>query len=95
MLDTTQIQLVGTEAQLGTTKAQLDVTKTRLDMTTTQLETAKNENSQMLNQYASLKGQVNARLGDTPEDKQSFINPSNSLVIISCFSLFHMAGQSL
>jgi len=87
LLDTTQTQLVDTEAKLGTTKAQLvdtetqlDVTKTRLDTTTIQLETEKNKNSQMLNQYASLKEQVNTRLGDTPEDKQSFINPSNALV---------------
>jgi len=87
LLDTTQTQLVDTEAKLGTTKAQLvdtetqlDVTKTQLDMTTIQMETEKNKNSQMLNQYASLKEQVNVRLGDTPEDKQSFINPSNSLV---------------
>jgi len=80
LLDTTQTQLVDTKAQLSTTKTQLDVTRTRLDMTTTQLETAKNENSEMLNQYASLKGKVNVRLGDTPEDKQSFITPGNSLV---------------
>jgi len=87
LLDTTRTQLVDTEAKLGTTKAQLvdtetqlDVTKTQLDMTTIQLETEKNKNSQMLNQYASLKEQVNVRLGDTPEDRQSFINPSNSLV---------------
>ena len=87
LLDITQTQLVDTEAKLGTTKAQLvdtetqlDVTKTQLDMTTIQLETEKNKNSQMLNQYASLKEQVNVRVGDTPEDKQSFINPSNSLV---------------
>ena len=86
-LNNTQIQLKNTVAQLGTTKAQLvdtetqlDVTKTQLDMTTIQLETEKNKNSQMLNQYASLKEQVNVRLGDTPEDKKSFINPSNSLV---------------
>ncbi len=80
LLDTTQTQLVDTEAKLGTTKAQLDVTKTQLDMTATQLETEKNKNSQMFNQYASLKEQVNVRLGDTPEDKQSFITSSNSLV---------------
>ncbi len=80
LLDTTQTQLVDTEAKLGTTKAQLDVTKTQLDMTTIQLETEKNKNSQMLNQYASLKEQVNVRLGDTPEDRQSFITPNNSSV---------------
>ncbi len=87
LLDTTQTQLVDTEAKLGTTKAQLvdtetqlDVTKTQLDMTTIQVETEKNKNSQMLNQYASLKEQVNVRLGDTPEDKQSFITPNNSSV---------------
>jgi len=80
LLDTTQTQLVDTEAKLGTTKAQLDVTNTQLDMTTTQLETARNENSRMLNQYASLKRQVNVRSGDTPEDKQSFITPTDSLV---------------
>jgi len=87
LLDTTQTQLVDTEAKLGTTKAQLvdtetqlDVTKTQLDMTAAQLETEKNKNSQMLNQYASLKGKVNVRLGDTPEDKQSFITPNNSSV---------------
>ena len=79
-LNTTQTQLNTIVAQLDTTQAQLDVTEAQLDMTTVQLETAKNENSQMLNQYASLKGQVNVRLGDTPEDRQSFINPSNSLV---------------
>jgi len=86
-LGTTKAQLVDTEAKLGTTKAQLvdtetqlDVTKTQLDMTTIQLETEKNKNSQMLNQYASLKEQVNTRLGDTPEDKQNFITPNNSLV---------------
>ncbi len=80
LLDTTQTQLVDTEAKLGTTKAQLDVTKTQLDMTATQLETEKNKSSQMLNQYASLKRQVNIRSGDTPEDRQGFITPSNSLV---------------
>ncbi len=79
-LGTTKAQLVDIEAQLGTTKAQLDVTNAQLDMTATQLETEKNKNSQMLNQYASLKRQVNVRLGDTPEDKQSFITPKNSLV---------------
>ena len=73
LLDTTQTQLVDTEAQL-------DITKTQLDMTATQLEIARNENSQMLDQYASLKRQVNARSGDTPEDKQSFITPNNSSV---------------
>ena len=80
LLDTTQTQLVDTEAQLGTTKAQLDATKTQLDITTVRLETEKNKNSQMLNQYASLKKQVNVRSGLTPEDRQGFINPSNSLV---------------
>ncbi len=79
-LSTTEAQLVDVEAQLVDVEAQLGTTKARLDMTTTQLETAKNKNSQMLNQYASLKEQVNVRLGDTPEDKQSFINHSNSLV---------------
>jgi len=86
-LDTTKVQLVDTETQLSTTKAQLvdteaqlDVTKTQLDMTTTQLETEKSKSSQMLNQYASLKRQVNVRLGDTPEDRQSFITPSDSSV---------------
>jgi len=80
LLDDTQTQLVDTEVQLSMTKTQLDTTKTQLGVTTIQLETAKNENSEMLNQYASLKGQVNVRLGDTPEDRQSFINPTNSLV---------------
>ena len=94
LLDTIQTQLVDTEVQLGTTKAQLtdtetlldttqaqlDATKTQLDMTATQLETAKNENNKMLNQYGDLKQQVNVRLGDTPEDKQSFITPNNSSV---------------
>jgi len=80
LLDTTQTQLVDTEAKLGTTKAQLDVTTTQLGMATAQLEIERNKNSQMLNQYASLKEQVNVRLGDTPEDKQNFINPSNSSV---------------
>ncbi len=80
LLDTTQTQLVDTEAQLGTTKAQLVDVETQLDVTKTQLETAKNENSQMLNQYADLKKQIGVRLGDTPEDRQNFINPSNSLV---------------
>ncbi len=63
LLDTTETQLVDTEAQLGTTKAQLDATKTQLDMTERRLETEENKNSQMLNQYASLKSQVNVRLG--------------------------------
>ena len=80
LLDTTQTQLVDTEAELGTTKAQLDVTTTQLDMTAAQLETEKNKNSEMLNQYASLKEQVNVRLGDTPEDRQSFITPNDSSV---------------
>lgn len=80
LLNTTQIQLVDTEAQLGITQAQLDVSETKLDMTENRLETEKTNNSKMLNQYTSLKGQVNARWGDTPEDKQNFINPSTPLV---------------
>ncbi len=79
-LDDTETLLDTTQTQLDATETQLDVTKTQLDMTTTQLETAKNENSQMLDQYASLKGQVNVRSGLTPQDRQSFITPSNSLV---------------
>ena len=73
LLDTTQTQLVDT-------RTQLDDTKTQLNMTAAQLETEKNKNSQMLNQYGDLKQQVNVRLGDTPEDKQSFITPNNSSV---------------
>ncbi len=80
LLDTTQTQLVDTEAQLATTKTQLNVTKIQLDMTATQLETEKNNNSQMLNQYVGLKQQVDVRLGLTPEDRQSFITPTDSLV---------------
>jgi len=86
-LGTAQARLVDTEAQLGTiqaqlvdTEAQLGATQAQLAMTTAQLETVKNENSQMLNQYASLKEQVNVRSGDTPEAKQSFINPKNPSV---------------
>ncbi|MDO9580978.1 MAG: transglutaminase-like domain-containing protein [Bacteroidales bacterium] len=80
LLDTTKTKLVDTEAQLGTTKAQLDVIKTQLDLIKAQLETAKNENIQMLNQYAGLKGQIDIRLALTPQDSQSFITPSNSAV---------------
>ena len=87
LLDTTKEQLADNKTLLDTaqtqlvdTKTQLDATKTQLDMTATQLETEKNKNSQMLNQYASLKRQVNVRSGDTPEDKQSFITPNNSSV---------------
>ena len=79
-LDTTKVQLVDTETQLSTTKAQLDVTKTQLDMTATQLEIEKNKSSKMINQYDSLKRQMDVRVGDTPEDRQSFITPSDSLV---------------
>jgi len=79
-LDTTKAQLADTEAQLSTITAELYLTKNQLDMTANQLETEKNKNSQMLNQYVSLKEQVNIRLGDTSEDRQSFITPNNSLV---------------
>jgi len=80
LLDTTQTQLVDTEAQLATTKTQLNVTKIQLDMTATQLETEKNNNSQMLNQYVGLKQQIDVRIALTPEDRQSFITPTDSLV---------------
>ncbi len=86
-LNTTRTQLSVTENQLATTEAQLSFTKNRLafteaqlDTTRSQLETAKNENSQMLNQYAGLKRQINVRLGDTRQDRQSFITPDNSAV---------------
>ena len=96
LLDTTKTQLADTEAQFGTTKARLDVTKNQLAMTTaqldttekelttakSQLETAKNENSDMVSQYAGLKAQINVRLGLTPQDRQSFITPSNSAVSV-------------
>ncbi|MFC1987990.1 transglutaminase-like domain-containing protein [Chloroflexota bacterium] len=77
LLDTTKTQLVNTETQLGATRAELDVTKNQLAMTTTQLETAKNEKSQILDQYADLRKQINVRLGLTPQGRQSFVTPSN------------------
>ena len=80
LLNTTEAQLADTVAQLSNTQAQLDVTEIKLDMTESRLETAKNENSTMLNQYDSLKRRVNVRLGDTPEDQQSFITPNDSSV---------------
>ena len=79
-LDATKVQLDNTKAQLTDTETLLDTTQTQLVNTEAQLDIAKNENSQMLNQYASLKGQIDVRLGLTPEDKQSFITPNNSLV---------------
>jgi len=86
-LNTAKAQLADTKALLGTTKAQLvdteaqlDTTKNELTLTKSQLETAKSENSQMLSQYAGLRKKINVRLGLTPQDKQSFIIPSNSSV---------------
>jgi len=79
-LGTTKVQLANTEVQLSTTTAELNLTKNKLDITESQLENEKDKNSQMLNQYASLKEQVNNRLGDSPEDKQSFITPNDSSV---------------
>jgi len=86
-LDSTQADLSNTdkllldsEIQLDKTKAELDLTDTRLAMTTNQLETARNNNSQMLSQYASLKEQVIVRLGISHKDRQSFITPNNSIV---------------
>jgi len=90
----TEAQLGATKAQLADTEAQLDVTKTQLATTIvqwdttkalltkveSQLETAKNNNSQLLNQYAGLKSQINVRLGLTSQDRQSFITPNNSVV---------------
>ncbi len=80
LLDTTEVQLNDTKTLLDTTEAQLDVANTQLTMTEAQLWQAENENEQMLSQYASLKGKINVRLGLTPQDKQSFITSSNSLV---------------
>ena len=86
-LDTTKAQLIDTQAQLDTTQVQLDTTQVQLDTTQVQLDTtqtqlgeAKDENSQMLNQYAGLKKQIDIRLGLSSQDQQSFITPNNSSV---------------
>ncbi len=86
-LGTTQTQLVDTENQLDATQTQLADTENQLDITMNELtvsqsrlETVENEKEQMLNQYTSLREQVNVRSGLTVEDRQSFITPSSSLV---------------
>ncbi len=79
-LDTTQAQLDFTKDQLAIATAELNITRDQLASTRSELEASTNENSQMLSQYAGLRNQINARLGLTPQDKQSFITPGNSAV---------------
>lgn len=90
----TEAQLVDIKAQLDTTETELDVTKNQLVNITAQLHSTKNEltstqsnlgieknkNSQMANQYSSIRDEINVRLGLTPQDEQSFITPDNLLV---------------
>ncbi|MDD4876779.1 MAG: transglutaminase-like domain-containing protein [Dehalococcoidales bacterium] len=80
LLNTTQMQLINTESQLIDIQAQLSVIEITLDTAEKQLETEKTNNSTMLNQYASLKQEINSRLALTQEDEQSFITPNNSSV---------------
>ncbi len=76
-LDTTETELNVTKNQLVNTTAQLHSTKNELASTQSYLSTEKNENSQMVNQYSSIRDQINVRLALTPQDKQSFITPDN------------------
>ena len=79
-LDRTKIQLDNTQISLDATRTNLLDTEAQLDVAEDQLKKSKDENSQMLSQYADLRKQINVRLGSTPQDRQSFINPSNSSV---------------
>lgn len=79
-LDNTTKELVKTEGQLANVEDQLDFTNAELSMTRSQLQAKTNENNQMLNQYDSLKDDINIRLAITPENRQSFITPNNSIV---------------
>ncbi|MBL7165170.1 MAG: hypothetical protein ISS55_01635 [Dehalococcoidales bacterium] len=76
-LDTTETELNVTNNQLVTITAQLHSTKNELASTQSYLDTEKNENSQMVNQYSSIRDQIHVRLGLTPQDEQSFITPDN------------------
>ena len=76
-LDTTEAELNVTNEQLVNITAQLHFTKNELTSTQSYLETEKNKNSQMVNQYSSIRDQINVRLGLTPQDRQSFITPDN------------------
>ena len=75
-----RVELDATRTQLADTESQLDITMNELTVSQSRLETVENEKEQMLNQYTSLREQVNVRSGLTAEDRQSFITPSSSLV---------------
>lgn len=79
-LSATEAQLVDSEEQLSLTITQLDIASNKLDMTETQLDIEKNNNSQMLDQYAGFKRQMANRIGATKQDRQGFITPENYLV---------------
>ncbi len=79
-LSATEARLVDSEEQLSLAKTQLDIVSNRLDMTETQLDVEKNNNNQMLDQYAGFKRQIANGIGATNQDRQGFITPENYLV---------------
>ncbi|HEX9975789.1 MAG TPA: transglutaminase-like domain-containing protein, partial [Dehalococcoidales bacterium] len=55
-------------------------TQMALDNINNQLQIANETNGQMLNQYTSLCNKINARCGDTQQDRQSFITPTDTTI---------------
>jgi len=80
VLNTTRTELIDAEAELSAVKTQLNTTENELSSARIRLETVESENARMLGRYAGLRSQIDARLRPTPQEKQGFVTPDNSLV---------------